>query len=296
MSSACSSPTSVSVIIPTHNEAEQLRSTVESLLAGLPRDGEIIIVDDVSTDGSAAALERGYGGVSVIRSEERLGVSGARTAGLQAATGAVVVFSDAHVRAPGYWAEAICEALEEPHAGAVAPCIADLTNHQSRGFGLSWRDPALNVNWLGEPQGTTPVPLVCGCFFAMKREVFQAVGGFDEGLTTWGYEDAELSLRLWLLGYECLVTPMVEVFHMFRPAHPYAVSWETIYHNILRLAVSHFNIARLERVVGAMAASSAYPAAFARLVDGDVFEQRSRYRASRVYDDDWFFRRFDIDW
>ena len=43
----------------------------------------------------------------------------------------------------------------------------------------------------------------------MTRAVFEDCGGFDEGLPRWGCEDDELSLRLWMLGYECHVVPDV---------------------------------------------------------------------------------------
>ena len=296
MSSPCSSR-SVSVVVATHNEGANLRPTVESLLAGLPRDGEIIIVDDASDDDSAESLDGLYGGVRVLRTEKRLGVSGARNAGVQVARGDILVFSDAHVRAPLYWAEVISETLVPARAGAVAPCIRDMAQPGNRGFGLRWRDPALNVDWLGQvSKDPYAVPIVCGCFFAMRRSVFDAVGGFDPGLTTWGYEDAELSLRLWLHGYECLVSPGVEIAHLFRPAHPYEVPWDAIVHNVLRVAATHFSDRRLERVVQTVARSDAFPAAVTRLVDSDVLERRSALRSTRQRDDDSYFVRFEIDW
>ena len=45
----------------------------------------------------------------------------------------------------------------------------------------------------------------------MRRHVFEAVGGFDGGMTGWGWEDQEISLRLWLLGYELRLVPEVTV-------------------------------------------------------------------------------------
>jgi GT2 family glycosyltransferase len=296
LSSACAS-NSVSVIIPAHNEGANLRPTVESLLAGLPADGEIIVVDDVSIDGSAEALDGLYGGVRVLRSEARLGVGGARTAGLRQARGETIVFSDAHVRAPLGWAAAICEVLSQPDAGAVSPAISAMGNANACGYGLRWRDAALNVDWLGkQADGPYPAPLLCGCFMGIRREVFETAGGFDDGLTTWGFEDVELSLRLWLLGYQCLVLPQITVGHLFRDAHPYSVPWDIVLHNLLRVAFVHFGAARLERVTATIAANPAFPQAFARLAEGDAHRLRDELRARRVHDDDWYFDRFGITW
>jgi GT2 family glycosyltransferase len=128
----------------------------------------------------------------------------------------------------------------------------------------------------------------------MRRDVFEAVGGFDPGLVIWGMEDAELSLRLWTLGYECALVPAVDVAHLFRPAHPYRVDWEVVLHNLLRVAAVHFGGARIERLVACLTANSAFPAAFARLAAGDAWARRAAFQAERRYDDDWFFRRFDM--
>ena len=76
------------------------------------------------------------------------------------------------------------------------------------GYGQKWRDASLAVEWLGRQGGAPyPVPLLCGCFLAMRRDVFAEVGGFDAGMVLWGAEDSELSIRLWTLGYECWVAP-----------------------------------------------------------------------------------------
>ena len=132
-------------------------------------------------------------------------------------------------------------------------------------------------------------------FFAMRREVFAASGGFDPGLVLWGMEDAELSLRLWTLGYECRLVPAVEVEHLFRPAHPYRLDWETLFHNMLRVAVVHFSAERTRRLVSTLTTNSAFSGAFARLADSDTWTRRAAVREARRHDDEWFFRRFGME-
>lgn len=291
-----SASASVSVVVVSHNEGDNLRRTIHSLLAGLPADGEIIVVDDCSTDGSTACLNDRYANVAVVRPGERLGVARARNFGGQRAKGQMLVFCDAHVAAPLGWAAALAAALAQEGAGAVGPAISAMHNPQHKGYGMRWADAALNLDWLGlQGQTPYPVPLLCGCFIALRRELFVAIGGFDPGLVVWGCEDSELSLRLWTRGYACLLVPEVEIAHLFRPTHPYRVDWEVLIYNTLRMATMHFGPDRLRRIVAGLTTRSNFPAAFARLADSDAWARRQQIHAERLYDDSWFFRRFGMD-
>jgi GT2 family glycosyltransferase len=279
--------------VVSHDEGERLRRTVDSLLAGLPADGEVVVVDDGSADGSADALAGRYLGVTVARPKVRLGVAGARNDGAALAQGEVLVFSDAHVAAQPGWLPPLLEVLAQPGVGLAAPVVAAMGRPDARGHGFRWKDAALNIEWLGPRSGEPhPVPMAPGCFLAMRREVFAAVGGFDPGMIVWGMEDAELCLRLWTLGFECLLVPSVTVEHLFRSSHPYPVAWEPVLHNVLRLAVVHFGPERTSRVISCLTGNGAFPVAFARLAAGDARARREAIRASRRYDDDWFCERF----
>ena len=274
-----------------------LGRTVDSVLASLPPEGEIVVVDDVSTDGSAESLVGGDERVRVITPPERLGVARARNLGAREAAGDALAFADAHVAVPEGWFEPALEALSRPGVGAVGPVISSMEDPAKKGHGFRWVDPSFKIAWLG-PEGTEPypVPFLVGCFSAVRRDLFLALGGFDEGMPVWGMEDAEIGLRLWTLGYECLLLPGVDVQHLFRRKHPYAVGWEVVLHNMLRTAVLHFSRERLAKVVAATARNAAFPAAFARLAESDVWERRARLREQRVRDDDAFFERFGMEW
>ncbi len=287
--------TGVSVVIISLNEGESLRRTVDNMLATVPADTEVIVVDDGSTDGSAEFLSGGYEGVKLVRPAERLGVSRSRNFGARHALGNVLVFSDAHVLAPPGWCDPLCDLLARLEIGAVAPAIGMLgpAAAVSTGYGQKWRDASLAVEWLGlQDSEPYPVPLLCGCFLALRREVFERTGGFDPGMVLWGAEDSEMSIRLWSLGYQCWIVPQVNVQHAFRPHFPYEVKWEPVLHNRLRLASVHFGIARLARVLERLKPYDEFAAASARLLGGDLGNHRARIRAERRFDDDWFFTRF----
>jgi GT2 family glycosyltransferase len=232
----------------------------------------------------------------VLQPGERMGVARARNLGAQRARGDILVFSDAHVAAPLGWPAPLAAALAQEGVGAVGPAISAMHSTQHKGYGMRWVDGALNLGWLSlhcyQPY---PVPLLCGCFVALRRDVFAAIGGFDPGLAIWGCEDAELSVNLWTRGYSCLLVPEVEIAHLFRPTHPYRVDWEVLIYNTLRMATVHFGPERLRRVVQRLAAHASFPAAFARLADSDSCVRRQQISTARRYDDNWFFQRFGMD-
>ncbi len=170
-----------------------------------------------------------------------------------------------------------------------------LGNPAAKGYGYTLTGARMNTRWLGWPGAAPqPVPMLCGCFMAMRPSVFDEVGGFDSGFTGWGAEDTELSLRLWLLGYECRVVPSVHVAHLFREHFPYDFDVVTALQNNLRTAVVHFGRPRLQRVLEQLGGERAFPVAMARVLDSDAWERRVRLRSSRHHDDEWFFDRFGI--
>lgn len=90
----------VSVVIPTYNRAAQVERAIDSVLAQTFSDLEAIVVDDGSTDGTAAALAARYGDDSRVRivASKHGGVAVARNVGLDRATGSIIAFLDSDDR------------------------------------------------------------------------------------------------------------------------------------------------------------------------------------------------------
>jgi GT2 family glycosyltransferase len=284
------------VVIVARDEGAHLARTVHALLATIPADGEVIVVDDHSSDGSARLLADRYPSVPVLRPPHRIGGAAARNLGALRAAGQLLVFSDAHVEPPGGWVDALGAALDAPGAGAVAPAVAQLGDGRSgRGYGLTWRAADMTLRWL--PRRSTdpyPVPLVSVCFCAMRRATFDEFGGFDDALAPWGGTDAEMGMRLWSLGLRCEVVPDVCVRHLFRTRFPYPVAGADVLHNRLRVAAVHLTGPRLGRVLDALRPRAAFSAALARVMDEDTWERRAALHRRRRHDDTWFCRRFGI--
>ena len=204
----------LSVVMIARNERAHLRRTLENLLDTVPPRSEVLVVDDGSTDGSTRFLHSKRPPARLLEAKN-LGVAGARNFGAAHATGNTLIFCDAHIwLQPGWW-EPLVERIADPRVGGAAPTIIDAKDRDRQGFGLYLPDDSLAAEWLDFP-GKRPrrAPILPGCCLAMRRDVFDAVGGFDDGMICSGGVDNELCLRLWLLGYEQWIEPSVEVLHL----------------------------------------------------------------------------------
>ncbi len=183
---------SISVVIPSHNHGKFLVEAVASVRAQGTVVREMVVVDDGSTDGTAAVLEALKGPDLRSMRLEGVGPSAARNAGWRAAQGEWVFFLDADdTIAP----EALARLLEGAKAAGdrampygYAEVYAEhfdqapaFVSHLSRRSGSLVRDIAVNF------QTTMFVVL-------FRKTCLEAVGGFDPGVS-YG-EDFDFALRL----------------------------------------------------------------------------------------------------
>lgn len=111
----------VSIVFPVYNKSEHLPTTLPSLLSQTYREFELIAVDDGSTDGSGDFLDRlakTDSRVKVIH-QPNAGVSAARNAALDRASGDYVVFADADDTVCPDWLEVLAKEAETSGADIV---------------------------------------------------------------------------------------------------------------------------------------------------------------------------------
>jgi hypothetical protein len=129
---------------------------------------------------------------------------------------------------------------------------------------------------------------------AIPQKIFHQIGGFERGFKTWGREDEEISLKLWLMGFTCAVEPACTVLHVFREKDlPYKLSWDDINYNLMRMAYSHFNELRIDKCKRLIQYSDPNEI-IERVLKSGVLKQREEYFKKRIHDDDWFMNRFSI--
>lgn len=107
----------VSIVIPVYNEERWLADCLEAVAKQSSMPGEVIVVDNNSTDGTLKIARR-YRFVRVIR-EPRQGTVFARDAGFQAAQGDILARIDADTLIPPDWVAKVAQAFEDPDTAAV---------------------------------------------------------------------------------------------------------------------------------------------------------------------------------
>jgi glycosyltransferase involved in cell wall biosynthesis len=159
----------LSFIVPAHNEEASVAATVASIArASADAVHEIIVVDDASSDRTAAAAQAA--GARVVHVELRQ-IAAVRNAGARAAVGGVFVFVDADTLIASDVVVALQAAIEEGAIGGGAAIRFDEPTPR-------WVRLVLPASiWLARKLGITG-----GCFLFCTRAAFEAVGGFDETL------------------------------------------------------------------------------------------------------------------
>ncbi len=201
----------LSVIVPVRNGGDDLGRCLQGLVASLRAPDEIIVVDDGSTDGSAACAAA-YGARVLATDAGPRGPAHARNCGAGVATGDVLVFIDADVVvhddtlarmesvfADGPDLQALFGSYDDrPPAPGLASRYKNLQHHYVHQHGN--RDAA--TFWAG-----------CG---AIRRTVFLTAGGFDESYRQPSIEDIELGMRLRQAGHRIRLCPAVQATHLKR--------------------------------------------------------------------------------
>jgi hypothetical protein len=208
-----------SIIIVNYNGRQHLEGCLRSLLGGTDGADELIVVDNASTDGSAERVERRFPDVRVIRNRTNLGYGHGNNVGARRARGQFLVFLNPDTVVEPGWLEPLIKTLEsDPHAGLATSRILLLSDPDR--VNTCGNDVHLTGLTLCRGMGkeraafTTQeqVSAVSGAAFAMRSELFEALGGFDTSFFMY-MEDTDLSWRARLAGYGCLFVPQSVVYH-----------------------------------------------------------------------------------
>ena len=195
----------VSVVICSYNGARTIGDCLEGLLHLEYPDFEVIVIDDGSTD-STAAIAVEYG-VRLISTENR-GLSHARNLGMEAATGEIVAYLDDDACPDPHWLTYLAATfLSTTHAGVGGPNIAPVVDGPIADCVAN--APGNPTHVLLSDREAEHIP---GCNMAFRKACLQAIGGFDPQFRVAG-DDVDvcwlLRQRGWTLGF----SPAAMVWH-----------------------------------------------------------------------------------
>ncbi len=210
----------ISVVIPNWNGEKFLRGCLQSLREQTFRDFEVILVDNASTDGSLAIVEKEFPEVKVIGLRRNLGLTGGANAGIKAAGGEVIALLNNDAEAHPRWLEALWSALERhPEAGMAASKILLYDRREViNSAGDFYRIDGIPGNrgvWEkdeGQYDREEYVFGACGGAAAYRKAMLEDIGLFDEDMFMY-CEDVDLAWRAQIAGYRCIYTPEAVVYH-----------------------------------------------------------------------------------
>lgn len=200
---------------------------------------EIILVNDKSNNLTLGpAIERyakeHFGGkVKYFLNAERKGLIVTRVEGARRATGEVIVFLDSHMEVNVNWLPPLIEPIKFNRKVATVPIIDSLSpytlEYQKLGQGsrgsfdwtLTYQWLALTTEYQKQPGDNYQLSAMTGGAYAINREYFFELGGYDEGMMVWNGENYELSFKLHLCGGNLMQIPCSHVAHTTKHRTPY---------------------------------------------------------------------------
>jgi len=148
------------------------------------------------------------------------------------------MFLDSHCEVNDGWLEPLLARIKENRKVALVPIIEVIDDKDLRYYAggedffqvgsFTWSG---HFTWVNIPKkelerrGSSIAPTrsatMAGGLFAIEKNYFWEIGGYDDGMDVWGGENLELSFRVWMCGGSLETIPCSRVGHIFRSFHPY---------------------------------------------------------------------------
>lgn len=243
------------IVIPYRNEPwHHMESSLKSILHYTPLEliESILFVSDGNPPEAVHGDElRALSPlVVVLELPETVGLIAAKMRGVEAAPRApVLVFLEPHIRVNRAWLEPLLERLQQHPRALVMPVLdvipQDNFERYRRGEHGHWRfewnlnliftNPGLQAEHHTKP---FPSPATSGGIFTIRRDWWDHLSFYDEGMIGWGGDHLEATFKVWRCGGRIEILPCSRIGHRFRdPEHrPYDVDVQQVVHNYGRLA------------------------------------------------------------
>ncbi|MEZ6034223.1 MAG: glycosyltransferase family 2 protein [Planctomycetaceae bacterium] len=223
----------ISVVVPAHNEANNLAKTISSVGHSCPMDTEIIILDDASTD--RCCNNQSDNRAHVKRLRKRTGVAYCRDLGVELASGEFYAFVDGHQRFSKGCLEQ-CAQLAGKRDAIVCPDIRGFERNAPALYGAIFRrrlkGPPFGADWNLQPPPKTVrrINSLRAPAYVIPRTVYPSVR-WSRLLRGWGGSEACVSIKAFFTRTPILHLSGPIAYHKFKKKFHYEVTWDEIWRN-----------------------------------------------------------------
>jgi GT2 family glycosyltransferase len=252
-----------SIIIVTWNALEHLKRFLPSVAESVYPDFEIIIADNASSDGSAEWVKKAFPQCRVVTFDRNYGYCGGNNRAVKYTEGDVLIFLNNDVEVDPHWLKPLAESFSDPGNGIVQPkmlSVEQKDHFEYAGAAGGW------IDRLGYPfcrgrifdtveqdngQYDEPAEIfwASGAAFAVRKELFLKLGGFDEDFE-FHMEEIDLCWQAHKAGDRIVSQPRSVVYHLGGGSLPMG-SPRKVYYNyrnsliMLTKNIDHFLIPKI---------------------------------------------------
>jgi GT2 family glycosyltransferase len=205
------------VVVVTYRSGDVIGPCLQRLLAS-DVEPEVVVIDNASGDGSADVAAR-HDAVTVIRNRDNRGFAAAVVQGVAATRGDPVVLLNPDTEVEPDCLRRLAEALEDTDV-AIAGCkVLDTDGRTIQHAGGMMGPNALTDHVgrgevdRGQYDEVSDVPYVTGAALAIRRRIWEVLGGLDVGYWPAYFEECELCWRARAAGYRVIVEPRAVLRH-----------------------------------------------------------------------------------
>jgi len=207
----------MSVIIPVWNGEAVLEECLSALLCDFaPNQMQVICVDNASADNSAAVVRMMHPDIQLMSQPVNLGFAGGVNVGAAAALGELIVLLNQDcIVAPG-WLDSLVTTFAEHHdCGIVGAVIEDAEGAINHAGATITRPLGSAQHLLQVPERDVAADYVTGAIFAVRRSVWERLGGLDEDFYPAYYEESDFCYRARRAGIEIYLSVRTRGRHLF---------------------------------------------------------------------------------
>ena len=212
----------VSVVILNYNGVEHIDECLSTVLNQTYPHYDVVVVDSASSDLSVNYIQSKYPDVMLLPFKENLGYARGNNIGIENTDGDYVAILNNDTIVEPDWIKELVTTLQSRDdvcfATSKLKIYHDRDTINARGIVIHYTGPSFNNGLFERDDDNSSqmsVPGVNGCAFAARRDVLKEIGAFDSDFFM-HMEDADLSLRARLAGYDILYVPTSVVYHKYR--------------------------------------------------------------------------------